>query len=105
MELLTSKAIQTANWSHTTAVLLPDQAYSSLEMALHMDDMELKEQTITVTKTLDPIHKIVTAPKTLCSNREVYMQPELLQFCRKIRSSTLAGHLKYGYQTTSLCAM
>ncbi len=32
-------------------------------LALHMDDVALNGQTITVTKTLDPVHKIVTAPK------------------------------------------
>lgn len=68
-------------------------------IALNMDDIDFKNKTITVTKTFDPVNKIVTPPKTSKSNREIYMQPELERLCHAIRRATLAGKLKYGHQS------
>lgn len=68
-------------------------------LALEMKDIDFKSKTITVNKTYDYINDVVTSPKTLCSNREVYMQPELEKLCREIRKHTLSGKLKYGYDS------
>lgn len=68
-------------------------------IALHMVDIDFESHTITVSKNYDIINKITTPPKTLSSNREIYMQPELEKLCREIRRYTLAGRLKYGYQS------
>lgn len=68
-------------------------------IALHMDDVDFQNHTITVSKTYDVVNKISTPPKTLCSNREIYMQPELERLCHEIRRYTLTGRMKYGYQT------
>ena len=68
-------------------------------LALEMNDVDFDSKIITVNKTYDCINKIVTSPKTISSNREVYMQPELEALCKDIRLYTLAGKLKYGYKT------
>ena len=68
-------------------------------IALNMADVDFDSKTITVSKTYDAVNKIVTPPKTICSNREVYMQPELEKLCREIRRHTMSGKLKYGYDT------
>lgn len=68
-------------------------------IALNMDDVEFDRKIITVNKTYDVINKITTTPKTISSNREIYMQPELEKLCKEIRRYTLTRKLKYGYQS------
>lgn len=66
-------------------------------IALEMSDIDFDEKIIHVTKTLDPNNDIVTTPKTYSSARDVYMQKELEDICRRIRIYTLSGKVKYGY--------
>lgn len=68
-------------------------------IALTMDDIDFANKTIHINKNFDVINKIVTTPKTICSNRDIYMQPELEKLCEQIKKYTLDGKLKYGYET------
>ena len=68
-------------------------------LALNMEDVNFETKTITVNKNYDHINNIVTTPKTPCSIREVYMQPELERLCREIRLTTLTGKMTYGHRT------
>lgn len=68
-------------------------------IALNMEDVDLETKTITVNKNYDHINRLVTTPKTLCSIREVYIQPELEKLCREIRLATLTGKMTYGYRS------
>lgn len=52
-------------------------------IALHSEDVDMKKMII-VNKTYEPVNEIVTSPKTVSSNREVYMQDELLGLCWRI---------------------
>lgn len=54
-------------------------------IALDTSDIDFKERYICVTKTYDPVNQVIGTPKTATSNREVYMQDELLALCRQIK--------------------
>ncbi len=68
-------------------------------IALNAADVDLGGRTITVTKTYDPVNEIVTTPKTPTSNREVYIQDELLLLCKEIKLHTKKRSLLLGYRT------
>lgn len=68
-------------------------------LALNMEDVNFETKTITVNKNYDHVNNVVTTPKTLCSIREVYMQPELETLCHEIRHTTLTRKLNYGYRS------
>lgn len=68
-------------------------------IALNTSDVDIKNRIITVTKTYDPVNKIVTSPKTAASNREVYMQDELLSLCRHISIFMKKERLAIGYHS------
>lgn len=70
--------------------------------ALLKEDVDIKNNFIHVTKTFDSINLVTTSPKTLCSNRDVYIQPELSAICRSIRAYMLRQSLRYGYEPTEL---
>ena len=69
-------------------------------IALRVDD--IGTDTISVTKTYDMINGIVTDPKTLTSNREIYMQPELKTLCREIKRAMLAQDTASGCRSVYL---
>lgn len=69
-------------------------------LALEDNDVDLKESVIRITKTRDPVGKEITTPKTATSTRDVFIQPELMACCRKIKSYTATCALGYGYRTT-----
>lgn len=50
--------------------------------ALERSDIDLKERVIHVTKTYNQAHDIVSTPKTIASNRDVYIQDELFPVCK-----------------------
>lgn len=54
-------------------------------LALTEDDLDFDLREINVSKTLDPITKEITEPKTFASIRKVYMQNALLTLCEAIR--------------------
>lgn len=68
-------------------------------IALEQSDIDFKNRIISVNKTYDTVNNIVTTPKTLTSVREVYMQDELLDLCRKIKAHTLSECMKSGIRT------
>ncbi len=68
-------------------------------IALNSSDVDLKNRLITVSKTYDAVNQIVTDPKTSTSNREVYMQDELFNLCRRISLYMKKDHLLKGYQS------
>lgn len=54
-------------------------------IALETNDINFTDRYICVTKTYDPVNHVVGTPKTATSNREVYMQDDLLTLCRQIK--------------------
>lgn len=68
-------------------------------IALDTSDVNIKTRLITVTKTYDPVNRVVTSPKTITSNREIYMQDELLLLCKSIHLFMKKERLAMGYQS------
>lgn len=68
-------------------------------IALTDADVDLKARTISVSKTFDPVNRVVTSPKTSTSVREVYIQDELIRVCRDIKLFAKKEQLLYCYRT------
>lgn len=68
-------------------------------IALLDADVDLKERVIHVTKNYDAVNKLVGYPKNSSSNRDIYIQDELLSVCRKIKTSMRRERLLIGYRT------
>lgn len=62
-------------------------------MALNLEDVDIKERTIHVSKTYDHNNGFLTSTKTDTSCRDVYIQDELLPLCRQLKADRLAGRL------------
>ncbi|MDE7434448.1 MAG: site-specific integrase [Lachnospiraceae bacterium] len=90
-------AMTVTKWRYLSELTVLSGMRCGEAIALHMSDVDFENKVISVTKTYDAVNKVVTPPKTACSNREIYMQPELEKLCREIRKHTLSGKLKYGY--------
>lgn len=52
--------------------------------ALQKADVDFKSGVIHISQTLDSVNQVLTTPKSLCSIRDVYMQPELRSICSQI---------------------
>ena len=63
------------------------------------DDIDFDNQCICVTKTYAGNNKLITTPKSFCSIRDVYMQPELFQLCRKINIYIRKESIFLGYRS------
>lgn len=70
--------------------------------ALTVNDLDMKNKTIHVTKTYDTINKVVTTPKTDNSIRDVFMQAELYAFCKSAITYHKKAELQYGYRSKLL---
>lgn len=57
-------------------------------IALELKDIDFEKRTITINKTYDGVNKLVTDPKTPASNRDVFMQDELLEVVKEIQLNT-----------------
>lgn len=71
------------HWYYFTQFLLLSGLRIGEAVALTIDDIDLEERIINVTKTYDIHTSQITTPKTRCSIREVYMQDELLDIVKK----------------------
>lgn len=70
--------------------------------ALLKSDIDTDNRLIRVTKTYDAINDEVTTPKTICSIRDVYMQDELLEVCKRIKVCMMKQKVLYGYTASEL---
>lgn len=61
--------------------------------ALDLPDVDLKSRIIHVSKTYDSAHDIVTSTKTSTSTRDVYMQEQLYQLCRRLKAERLSDSI------------
>lgn len=68
-------------------------------IALHTADIDFQNKIIHVNKTYDPVHRISTTTKTAASSRDIYMQDQLLQLCKKIKTYMSRERLLAGYQS------
>lgn len=68
-------------------------------IALNTEDVDIEKRIIHITKTYDVVHKIVTSTKTADSNREIYMQDQLLQLCKEIKLYMAKERMLAGYRS------
>lgn len=68
-------------------------------LALNARDVDFTNHVIHIDKTIFPAKKSIDAPKTISSNRDVYMQPELEKICRDISVFTKQESVFMGYRT------
>lgn len=90
--------MQVIRWKYLTQLLVLSGMRCGEALALEMRDVNLSDQTITISKTFDSVNQLVTAPKTLCSNRVIDMQKELSDLCREIRKFTQSEKMKRGFR-------
>ena len=87
-------------WRLMTAFLALSGLRVGEAIALDMEDVDCQDRTIHVTKTWDTNNKLETSAKTLSSSRDVYMQDELLDLCRKVKAFTLSENLRNGCRSS-----
>lgn len=68
-------------------------------LALTVNDVDFKEKLIHIDKTFDSVNQIISVPKTASSNRDVYIQPELLSLCQEIKKDLNSKRFKNGIKT------
>lgn len=66
-------------------------------IALDKSDFDFEQRIIHITKTYDPNNLLETTPKTPSSCRDVFMQDDLYDVCRKINLYMLRQSLISGY--------
>lgn len=64
--------------------------------ALEISDIDLKNRVIKITKNYDMINNVTTTPKTGSSTRDVYMQDELRELCKRLRYDALCQRMVNG---------
>lgn len=102
-ELKTLLATMTVDtWRLLTQFLALSGLRFGESAALLESDIDMDSRLIHVTKTYDYINDEVTTPKTLCSIRDVYMQDELKEVCKKMRVCMLQQRIFNGYGSTGL---
>lgn len=69
-------------------------------IALEKDDVDFKNKVIRVNKNYDYTTNHVVTPKTLKSNREIYMLPDLENVCTKIKFFITREQEMCGYQSS-----
>lgn len=67
-----------------------------------LTNQDVWSKNIIVNKTYDHINKIVTSPKTVSSNREVYIQPELREVIKEIQEYAKWQQEICGYEETNI---
>ena len=78
-------------WRNLTLFLALTGMRVGEALALDYKDINLKDRTISISKTLDITTEEIHSPKTYDSNREIYIQDELLPLCKTLRASASAN--------------
>lgn len=89
-------------WKMLTEFLVLSGLRFGEAAALNRNDVDIENRLIHISKTYDTVNHTVSTPKTLCSRRDVYMQDELLDICRKLKVYMLKQRLEYGYRSSGL---
>ncbi len=86
-------------WRLLTEFLILSGLRIGEAIALNSEDVDLDNRVIHITKTYARNPGVISTAKTDTSVRDVYIQDELLDVCRKIRAFTRAEQLKLAYRT------
>lgn len=82
------KIMSVEKWRDFTEFLVLSGLRPGEAIALEYTDVDLKERIIHVNKTYDANNLVVTTPKTSCSIRDIYIQDELLEVCKRIKKKS-----------------
>lgn len=83
-------------WRELTEFLIMTGLRIGEALALEINDIDLKERQIHVTKTFDTNNMETTTPKTIESLRDVYIQDDLLSLCRILKKNALTWRMVSG---------
>lgn len=67
--------------------------------AIALNDMDVWNDIIKITKTYDHANKVITSPKSFRSRREIHVQPELKECIGKIREYVAWEKRVFGFET------
>lgn len=83
--------MQVKEWKELTEFLVLSGLRFGEAAALNRSDIDLKARLIHVTKNYDSVNDLVTTPKTSTSIRDIYIQEELYQLCRRLIAQSISG--------------
>lgn len=86
-------SMKNERWKNLTRFLALTGMRVGEALALTINDIDLKQRLIHVTKTFDVVNDIFTTPKTETSVRDVYITDELYPLCKSLRSEALKRRL------------
>lgn len=85
-------------WKNMTSFLALSGLRVGEAIALDLEDIDMENRLIHVTKTFSLTSKEITSPKTFDSTRDVYMQDQLYKLCHQIRSESLRLVILFGFR-------
>ena len=85
-------------WKQITMFLALSGLRVGEAIALNLEDIDMENRLIHVTKTFSLTSKQTTTPKTFDSTRDVYMQDQLYKLCHQIRSESLKLAILFGFR-------
>lgn len=91
--------MEVQKWKLFTKFLVLSGLRSGEAFALDASDVDFKNHLIHVSKTFDANNKVTTTPKTACSIRDVFMQPQLEAIAREIATLTKTEMMYGGFRT------
>lgn len=89
-------------WRLLTELLVLSGLRFGEAAALKKCDVDFEYHVIRITKTFDSVNELVTAPKSTCSIRDVYMQEELNTVCKELNTEMLKRRLMNGIKNSPL---
>ena len=89
-------------WALLTEFMALSGLRFSEACALQKADVDLKSKEIHITKGYDSVNQRLTTAKNYYSLRDVYIQPELMEVCKKINSYMLRLRLMNNIKNCSL---
>ena len=96
------RGIEIKKWQQLTRFLVLSGLRIGEALALTAADLDMYNKVIHVNKTYDANNRSVGTPKTLCSIRDVYIQPELEPICRDLLLTAKLESMAYGVRTPLL---
>lgn len=101
--LISMKASPCENWYLMTKLLVETGMRIGEAIALDKKDVDLEQRYITISKTYNTVDRLLQdSAKTKESNREIYIQDELLKTIKEINLYTKKEQLYQGYGSTRI---
>ena len=91
-------AMQLDYWRQMASFLALSGLRIGEAIALDLEDVDMENRLIHVTKTFSLTTKQITSPKTFDSTRDVFMQDQLYKLCHQIRSESLRLAILFGFR-------